>query len=56
MVKVEDSSHFEEIIERLSKGESPRKVSDYLKNEYGEYISYGTLYKYNKNDSHLIFL
>lgn len=50
MVKVEDSPHFEEIIEMLSKGKSPRKVSDYLKNEYGEYISYGTLYKYKKKN------
>ena len=50
MVKVEDSPHFEEIIEKLSKGMSPRKVSDYLKSEYGEYISYGTLYKYKKKN------
>ena len=47
--KVEKSPHFEEIVTRLSKGESARSVSKWLKNEYNENISHAALARYNKN-------
>ena len=47
--KVEKSTHFEEIVTRLSKGESARSVSKWLKNEYNEDISHAALARYNKN-------
>ena len=47
--KVEKSSHFDEIVTRLSKGESARSVSKWLKNQYDEDISHAALARYNKN-------
>ena len=47
--KVEKSPHFDEIVARLSKGESARSVSKWLKNQYGEDISHAALARYNKN-------
>ena len=47
--KVEKSPHFEEIVTRLSNGESARSVSKWLKNEYNEDISHAALARYNKN-------
>ena len=47
--KVEKSPHFEEIVTRLSKGESARSVSKWLKNQYNEDISHAALARYNKN-------
>lgn len=47
--KVEKSPHFEEIVTRLSKGESARSVSKWLKVEYNETISHAALARYNKN-------
>ena len=47
--KVEKSPHFEEIVARLSEGESARSVSKWLKNEYNEDISHAALARYNKN-------
>lgn len=47
--KVEKSPHFDEIVARLSKGESARKVSAWLKDEYNEDISHAALARYNKN-------
>ena len=45
--KVEQSPHFEEIVTRLSKGESARSVSKWLKNEHNEIISHAALARYN---------
>ena len=47
--KVEKSDHFEEIVARLSGGESARSVSKWLKDEYNEDISHAALARYNKN-------
>ena len=44
--KVEESPHFNEIVERLSAGESGRKVSVWLKNTYNEDISFAALNRY----------
>ena len=44
--KVESSPHFNEIIKRLSEGESSRKLSAYLKNQYNEDISHAALNRY----------
>lgn len=48
--KVETSPHYNEIVDLLVAGYSPRYVSDYLKNEYNEKISYVTLHKYKKDN------
>ena len=47
--KVETSPHYNEIVDLLVAGYSPRYVSDYLQNEYNEKISYVTLHKYKKD-------
>lgn len=47
--KVEKSPHFEEIVLRLSKGESARSVSKWLKNSFNEDISHAALARYAKN-------
>ena len=48
--KVEASPHYNEIVKRLSCGESGRSVSSWLENEYGEKISFAALNRYrNKN-------
>lgn len=47
--KVEKSPHYNEIVTRLSRGESARSVSKWLKNEYDEIISHAALARYNKN-------
>lgn len=47
--KVEKSPHFEEIVTRLSEGQSARSVSKWLENEYGEYISNAALSRYVRN-------
>lgn len=44
--KVESSPHYTEILEKLSEGMSGRKLSDYLKNKYGEEISFNALNRY----------
>ena len=44
--KVESSPHFNEIVKRLSEGESSRKLSAYLKNQYNEDISHAALNRY----------
>ena len=46
--KVETSPHFNEIVELLVAGYSPRYVSDYLENQYNEKISHATLNNYKK--------
>lgn len=48
--KVETSPHYNEIVDLLVAGYSPRYVSDYLENEYNEKISYVTLHKYKKEN------
>ena len=48
--KIETSPHFNEIVDLLVAGYTPRYVSDYLLNEYNEKISYVTLNKYRKNN------
>jgi len=48
--KVESSSHYNEIVDLLVAGYSPRYVSDLLLNEYNEKISHATLNKYKKNN------
>ena len=47
--KVEKSPHYEEIVTKLSRGESARSVSKWLENEYNEKISHAALARYNKN-------
>lgn len=46
--KVEMSSHFNEIHEKLAKGVSPYDVSKWLKNQFNENISPRALYRYKK--------
>lgn len=46
---VERSEHRDEIDDLLLEGMSPRFVSDYLKNEYNEYISHTAINNYRKN-------
>jgi hypothetical protein len=48
MGKVEDSPHYDIIIEKLLDGESDRMISDWLKSQ-GEQIAYGTIFNYRKN-------
>ena len=43
---IESSDHFDEIVERLSRNETGKDVSEWLKNEYGEEISPRTLNRY----------
>lgn len=43
---IETSDHYEEIVEKLSLGESTRNVSKWLKENFGESISHVTLAKY----------
>ena len=48
--KVESSPHYNEIVKRLSCGESGRSVSRWLENTYNEKISFAALNRYkNKN-------
>lgn len=47
--KIEQSSHYNEIVDLLLAGNSGRYVSDYLLNEYNEKISYVALNNYKKN-------
>lgn len=51
--KVETSEHFVEIHELLLQGKSPRWISQYLENEYGEIIGYTAIYRYKKNNIRL---
>ena len=46
--KVETSSHYNEIVELLVAGYSPRYVSNYLDDEYNEKISHVALNNYKK--------
>ena len=46
--KVEESPHFNEIVKRLSEGESGRSVSAWLKNTHNEDISFAALNRYKK--------
>ena len=48
--KVETSSHYNEIVELLVAGYSPRYVSNYLDDEYNEKISHVALNNYKKNN------
>lgn len=48
--KVETSPHYNEIVDLLVAGYSPRYVSDYLSNEYDEKISHNSLNRYRKNN------
>lgn len=48
--KVETSPHFNEIVDLLVAGYSPRYVSDVLKNQYNETISHATLNRYRKEN------
>ncbi|WP_458456202.1 hypothetical protein [Methanobrevibacter sp.] len=44
--RIETSDHYEEIVERLSLGESTRSISKWLKEDFGESISHVALAKY----------
>lgn len=48
--KVEESPHFNEIVKRLSEGESGRKVSAWLENTYNEKISFAALNRYKSKN------
>lgn len=48
--KVELSDHFNEIVDLLLSGFSPRYVSDYLLNEYDEKISHTAINNYKKKN------
>ncbi len=43
---IESSDHFDEIVERLSRNETGKDVSTWLKNTYNEEISPRTLNRY----------
>lgn len=47
--KVEKSEHFNEIVDLLLKGWSGRKVSAYLKEQYGEDIGFNAINTYRRN-------
>ena len=47
--KIESSPHYNEIVDLLLVGQTPRYVSDYLLNEYNEKISHVALSKFKKN-------
>lgn len=47
--KVEQSPHFNEIVDLLLEGWSSRKVSSYLKEQYDEDIGYNAVNTYRKN-------
>lgn len=47
--KVENSEHFNEIVDLLLSGFSGRHVSDYLLNEYDEKISHAAITRYKNN-------
>ena len=49
--KVEKSPHFEEIVLRLSQGESARSVSKWLKDSFNEEISHAALARYVKKEN-----
>ena len=51
--KVETSEHYEEIHELLLQGKSPRWISEYLEKEYGEIITYRTIYNYKNRNINL---
>ena len=51
--KVELSPHFNEIYTKLCEGVSARKISEWLKNEYNENISYVTISRYKNNNINL---
>jgi hypothetical protein len=51
--KIHDSLHYNEIVNMLIEGKSGRKISDYLKEEYGETISHTTINKFNKEEVNL---
>lgn len=46
---IESSDHFDEIVERLSRGDKGVDVSRWLENTYGEKISPRTMNRYKKN-------
>lgn len=48
--KVESSPHFNEIVKRLSEGESSRNVSAWLENTYNEKISHAALNRYKSRN------
>lgn len=47
--KIESSDHFDEIVKRLSEGETGASVSAWLENTYNEKISVRTLNRYKRN-------
>lgn len=48
MGKVEDSPHYDIIIEKMLAGEKDRVIADWLDTQ-GEHISYSTIFNYRKN-------
>ena len=48
--KIETSPHYNEIVDLLVAGYSPRYVSDYLSDEYNEKISHTSLNNYRRNN------
>ena len=48
--KVESSPHYNEIVKRLSCGESGRRVSRWLEDTYNEKISFAALNRYRNNN------
>ena len=48
--KIIDSTHYNEIVKLLLDGYSPKYVSNYLKNEYGESIGYRTIHNFRKSN------
>ena len=47
--KIESSDHFDEIVKRLSEGETGASVSAWLENTYNEHISHTAINNYRKN-------
>ena len=47
---IESSDHYNEIVARLSKGDSGAKVSEWLENQYNEKISPRTLNRYKSKN------
>lgn len=51
--KIECSPHYREIVDLILQGESGRTISDYLKDNYNENISYSTINKYKRDNLNL---
>ena len=48
--KIVSSTHYNEIVDMLLDGYSPRDVSNHLKNEYSESISYRSIHNFKKEN------